>query len=93
MRGDSSITVPPSTYTLLVYDLEENALPNENVAFTPAEKVTVSYGKIAIYIHDYPADTCIHHFVHDIPYNSYIPLILPYLVILYVKSATVYTFI
>ena len=42
----SGITVPPSTYTVLVYDLEENALPNENVAFIPSKTLTVKDGKI-----------------------------------------------
>ena len=44
-QGESAITVPPSTYTLLVYDLEENALPNENAAFISSEKITVENGK------------------------------------------------
>ena len=44
-QGDSAITVPPSTYTLLAYDLEENALPSENVAFISSEKITVEKGK------------------------------------------------
>ena len=49
-QGDSAITVPPSTYTLLVYDLEENALPSENVAFTSSEKITVENGN-SVYTH------------------------------------------
>ena len=44
-QGESTITVPPSTYTVLVYDLEENALPNENAAFISSEKITVKNGK------------------------------------------------
>ena len=48
-QGDSGITVPPSTYTLLVYDLEENALPNENMAFISSEKITMENGKKAVY--------------------------------------------
>ena len=49
-QGDSAITVPPSTYTLLVYDLEDNALPNENPAFTSSEKITVKNGKRVVMI-------------------------------------------
>ena len=48
-QGESTITVPPSTYTLLVYDLEENALPRENPAFTSSEKITVENGKRVCY--------------------------------------------
>ena len=48
-QGDSGITVPPSTYTLLVYDLEENALPNENTAFVSSEKIYLKNGKRVCY--------------------------------------------
>ena len=49
-RNDSSvahiediIVVPPSTYTVYAYDLEENALPNPFPASTPPERqITIS---------------------------------------------------
>ena len=43
-QGDS-ITVPPSTYTLLAYDLEKNFLPHDNVAFISPETIIVEDGK------------------------------------------------
>ena len=44
-QGESGITVPPSTYTLLAYDLEENFLPHDNVAFISPETIIVEDGK------------------------------------------------
>ena len=44
-QEDSHITVPPSTYTLLAYDLEEDALPNENVAFKLQETLVMKNRK------------------------------------------------
>ena len=37
--------IPPSTYTMLVYDLEQDGLPNTHPAQTPSNTVTVDDGK------------------------------------------------
>ena len=42
----SSVTVPASTYTVLVYDLEHDALPNKDVAYQVAEAVAIRNGKM-----------------------------------------------
>ena len=41
----SRVGVPPSTYTVLVYDLEQDGLPNENIATLPTETVIMTAGK------------------------------------------------
>ena len=45
---EHDVTVPSSTYTILVYDLEHTALPSERVAFMPAGKLTVENGNITV---------------------------------------------
>lgn len=47
----SSIIVPPSTYSVLVYDLEENSLPNSNPIFRILDQqLTMTTGKSFIII-------------------------------------------
>ena len=37
---------PPSTYSVLLYDLEENALPNTMIALQLPEQITVETGML-----------------------------------------------
>lgn len=47
----TTIIVPPSTYSILVHDLEDNSLPNPKPAVTVDRQVTVDHeGRLCIYI-------------------------------------------